>query len=143
MNGIEKNQVKQIYTLLGQQGLRGRKGDVVASFSGGRTEHVSELTKQEAAQMIAKLNEKNLEGFKAKSSRLIPGDAQRKKIIHYAHQMNYYDSHGRIDMARINQWCIKYGYLHKPLMQYRLNELPKLVTQFERIYIGYLRAVRG
>jgi len=47
----------------------------------------------------------------------------------------------KLDMRRVNNWCLKYGYLHKLLDEYTYEELPKLVTQFEEVYKDMLRKV--
>lgn len=66
-------------------------------------------------------------------------DKMRKKIISMAHDLGWqyvHPLHGKLcaDMKAINQWCKKYGYLHKPLDKYTYRELPTLVSQFETFY---------
>lgn len=48
---------------------------------------------------------------------------------------------GRPDMAHIYAWVEKYGYLHKPLNHYTQAELPRLVTQAERIVASDFKAM--
>jgi hypothetical protein len=38
-----------------------------------------------------------------------------------------------VNMDKLNAWLLKYGYLHKPLNKYSRQELPLLVTQFEKL----------
>lgn len=38
-----------------------------------------------------------------------------------------------VDMAALGSWLFKYGYLHKPMIEYTSAQLPKLVTQFENL----------
>jgi hypothetical protein len=45
----------------------------------------------------------------------------------------------RIDMERVNAWCVKHGYLHKKLNAYTYEELPKLVTQAKKYLEWYLK----
>lgn len=47
----------------------------------------------------------------------------------------------KVDMDHVNAWCIKHGYLKKKLDNYTYSELPKLVSQFEEVYRGYLRSI--
>lgn len=67
-------------------------------------------------------------------------DRQRRKVIAIcaSHGMT---AGGRPDMARINAWCTKYGFGHKPLNNYSNAELPRLVTQAERIAAADLKAI--
>jgi hypothetical protein len=71
-------------------------------------------------------------------------NTMRKKIIALAHQMGWSKIHpgsgNKIaDMQRIDEWCNKYGYLHKRLNQYTIEELPKLVTQYQNLYNSFLK----
>jgi len=36
-----------------------------------------------------------------------------------------------VDMTRLEGWMMNYSYQHKPMSSYTLDELPKLVSQFE------------
>ena len=44
-------------------------------------------------------------------------------------------------MDKVDNWCIRYGYLGMPLDLYEEHELPRLVTQFEKAYKDYLKKV--
>jgi hypothetical protein len=80
-------------------------------------------------------------------------DRMRNKILSMAHEMGWNLTPGpspqerggmqkpKIDMAHVNAWCTRHGYLHKPLDDYTHSELPKLVSQFEEVYKSYLKAV--
>jgi hypothetical protein len=50
---------------------------------------------------------------------------------------------GKPDMPHIYQWVLKYGYLHKPFNHYTQAELPRLVTQAERIVASDLKALQS
>jgi hypothetical protein len=40
-----------------------------------------------------------------------------------------------------NLWMLKYGYLHKSLSAYTYDELPKLITQLEKVEKDYLEKI--
>lgn len=109
------------------------KKDLVFSFTDGRSESSRDMTDQEAKEMI-----NYLENIKTAPD---PADRMRKKIISQAREMHWEkrDNGKRVaDMARVEAWVIKYGVLKKPLNDYKINELPALVTQFDKVYKDFL-----
>lgn len=137
---ITPNQLKAIHALLNAAGLKDEKESIVDSFSGGRTVHVGELSKGEAMALIGHL--------KSLDSTAQRADKMRNKILSMAHEMGWEKevdnrqlAKGKkpIDMQRVNNWCVKYGYLHKRLDAYNYNELPRLVTQMEGVYKDHLK----
>lgn len=71
------------------------------------------------------------------------GNTQRRKILSMAHELGWSylgrDNKMVADIERINRWCNEYGYLRKPLNYYTPDELPRLVTQFQNMYVKTLR----
>ena len=76
----------------------------------------------------------------------------RGKILSRAHELGWHkkDAKGnvvrdratqkaKIDFDRVNEWCVKYGYLSKKLDKYTYAELPKLLWQFQQYYKQYLK----
>lgn len=104
------------------------KDELVYGASGGRTTSLRELTSDEARQLLSNLFETD------------PAQPMRKKIFSMAHEMRWVQSNnpGKVDSNRLDQVLIKFGYLHKPLMQYKYEELPRLVTQVENMLASYL-----
>ena len=118
-------------TLISKRGIdKDTKAMMVAGFSANRCVSSKELTFNEATDMIKHLQ--TLQPHQAQAEKM------RNKIIYYAHEMNW-RKNGKADMPRIDEWCKKFGYLHKALDQYEYNELPKLVSQIEIVYKSYLR----
>lgn len=128
---------KRLHVLLSQTGLMAQKANMVFGFSAGRTESSRQLTEAEMKGLIMYLEQQ-------KSGRQINDSANRmrRKVISMAHEMHWHLSGTvKIDMIKINTWCIKYSYLHKKLNDYSLTELPKLVSQFESVYKDYLNRI--
>jgi hypothetical protein len=135
-----------LHALLAQTNLTAQKATIVESFTSGRTGHSSEMSNVEANEMMMYLRSQNpkptgaMPANKKKDANKKAADKMRKSIISMAWQMMWV-LNGKCDIARINQWCIKYGYLKKPFNDYLYAELPALVTQFKAVYKSYLKDV--
>lgn len=63
-----------------------------------------------------------------------PCQEMRRKIISMAHQIGWQlPAYGKpkVNMEKLEGWCLKYGQFHKPLNDHNETELAKLVTQFQ------------
>jgi formyltetrahydrofolate hydrolase len=103
---------------------------VAVGFSQGRTEHVSELTRDEATEMI-----KHLKGMDPEEKQ---AEVMRRKIIGMAYtRAGLAQTASKEDKRRVvnqlDEWCKQYGHGKKALNSYRYAELPKLVTQYEHV----------
>ena len=126
--------MKAIHTLLNKQGLKEEKDSIVKSFTAGRTTHSSQMLFEEAASLIGHL--KKLDPHD------IASDKMRNKILSMAHEMNWrIKGTEKVDIDHVNAWCISHGYLKKKLDDYKYNELPKLVSQFDEVYKGFIKKV--
>lgn len=141
MEKITSRQIRLIHALLHAYArMRGypiepdEKKQFILSCTNGRAASTRQLTADEGQQVVDKIWDliHELNTFQQ-------ADRQRKLIIHFAHLMGWQKPNGQADMQRINEYCIKYGYLHKPLMQYTSTELVKLVQQFQLMYLAYLK----
>jgi hypothetical protein len=130
---ITPKQLKGVHTLFSKAGIKEKKdkGDVIISFTGGRTNSSRLMSFNEAEALIGHL--------KSMDPQTTGADKMRKKIISLAHEMNWKLESGKIDMKHINDWCKKFGYLHKVLDEYSYDELPQLVTQFESVYKDFIK----
>jgi hypothetical protein len=159
---INAPQNKLLHALLALTNNTQYKEDLVASFTENRTTKSSELSVDEAQHLITHLKSltPNPSPEKGEGNKRLTKDAQksadaektnkqRRKLIALAWQMNWTctkvnangSTYTACDMNRVNGWCSNYGYLKKPLNDYTLDELPLLLTQFEKAYNDYLKAV--
>lgn len=129
---ITSNQITAIQTIISKQGLRDHKEDIVLEYTRGREKSVSGLRFTEAKALIAHLKAQT--GSNTKSA----ADIMRNKILSQAHELGWEHTKGKIDMGRVNEWCIKYGHKHCRLDLYQDDDLPMLVSQFEKMYIQYI-----
>ena len=126
---IDNKQIRIIYALLpgAIKNDQEAKESLITQYTGDPDlGSVKDLGAQQADRLIS-----DLRVLKQKS--IDPADRMRKKILSICHDMGWELEDGRIDWKRLNGWLIKYGYLHKKLNDYKLQELPALVTQFENV----------
>jgi hypothetical protein len=127
-------QISMVRALMAKAGLMEHKEDMAFDYSNGRTAHLSELTHPETMQLVKYLNAYlGLNGN--------PADKMRRKILSHAHEMHWELYDGRVDMERVNNWCIRFSGLNKPLDEFKYAELPALVTQFEMVYTAFLKGI--
>lgn len=104
---------------------RDTKREMIYQATQGRTDSSRELDQNECNRLISELNS------------LLNNDranTMRRKIFSICHELGWHISGTmKVDQDRMEAWLGKYGYLHKPLMQYTAAELPALVTQFEEM----------
>lgn len=110
------------------------KEDLIWVYTDERSTSIRDLSFSEAKQVIQSLT-------KGVVLPLTPAAKMRRKILSMAHELNWELDNGKIDMDRVNRWCIQYGYLGKPLDQYRTAELPALVFAFENMHRKHLEGI--
>lgn len=109
------------------------KEELIYMHSDGRTTHISELSKQEAIQVIKSLTS----GANIPET---PASKMRRKILSMAHELHWETRNGKVDLSRVNGWCVQYGG-GKSLDAYTVTELPTLVSQFESMYLKHLKGI--
>lgn len=121
--------------------LKFESADLALDYSNNRTEHVSQLYKDEATQLIKWL-------LNQQKKPVSPKEQMTRKILSMAHELHWELQHAprpgksnAVDMLKVDDWCIRYGQFHKPLDQHNELELTKLVTQFQYAHKDFLKAV--
>ncbi len=135
---VTKQQIIKIHTLLPIEVKEDKelKKSIIAQYTGSiNLTSTADLTFKQANELIDLLKPKKNNSFSADA------DIKRKRIIYYAHKMNWQNEDNKVDIDRINDWCIKYGYLHKPFMKYTNKELTALVQQFHKVYLAFLKSI--
>ncbi len=123
----------RVIMLLNDLGIRDLKEDLVYNATGGRTTSLRESSDEEVELMLDSLISRS-----PISKRKEAEDRMRKRILSICYNLgwtkyNSLKSRLVVDMDRLNDWIMKYGYLHKPLDEYDYTELPLLVTQAEKL----------
>lgn len=120
---ISKSQRSAIFGYIVSLGISEEmRRDLTWAHTNGRTASLREMRWDEAESLIKYLTE--LSGNDA--NRL------RKKMLAIAHQLGWTNNE-KVDVKRVNNWCIKYGYMHKSFNHYTSKELIKLITQFKQL----------
>jgi hypothetical protein len=108
------------------------KQEMVYTFTDGRTKSSKELEYREATNLIKHL-ERSADQVKVPyNAPDKTADRMRKKFLSVCHNLGWVTSSG-LDWKHINDWLLKYGYLHKSLNNYTTAELPGLITQIEKL----------
>ena len=131
-NNATKAQIGCIRAMLHKLQLTGQKENLVAGASQQRTTSISGLTLPEARELIIYLKKQDPE---EKSS-----ERMRRKIISLARSMHW-EVNGKADMVSLDAWMVKHSYLKKKINQYKHDELPMLVSQFEKVYKSFLNGI--
>ena len=130
MQFINKSQLGAFHAILRKMGMhedKEYKQNLVIDYSKGRATSSKDLYYQEAKMLIDDLNR-----AMGKTDDEIRADNMRKKIIAITRSAGW-EKDGNADIDRINNFCRSRGYIKKGFNQYTYNELPKLVTQFEKV----------
>jgi hypothetical protein len=141
---IDKKGIVRIHALLAKIGMANDKEyklDLVKQYTGGRETSTTGLHVDEAGRLIS-----DLQKMVGLAPNDIKADQKRKLILHLAHEMMWElpqrnGERPRVDMVRVDNFCVDRGYLHKPLMDYTLGELSKLVWQMQQVHKDFLKAV--
>lgn len=132
MREITPGQIKIINTIISKRGLSEYKAAIINSASNERVTSTKDLYYVEADALIKQLNADKTADFEK-------GHKMRGKILSLAHELHWrIPGTKKVDFKRINDWCIKFGYMHKKLDDYTYEELPKLVTQFTNMHTDFL-----
>ncbi len=130
-----KQQIRIFHAILVNRGLMEMKRELVSDQSSGRTEHTTELDVHELQALINRLTDKSKPV--ALNTDREAGNRMRRRILSLCYTlgwtvMNTQTGKNNVDWEHLEQWMLKYSYLHKSLHDYTNAELPKLVTQFEK-----------
>lgn len=136
MKPATPQQIKAINAALAVKGMMEEKPAIVRDVTAGRTTHSSQLYFDEAKVLLKSILSCTQDYQEIGKSRMIA------KIFAMAHEMGWInnlvtvEAEGKMvqkkDYRNVYAWIRKYGYLHKDLKQYKYEELPKLLSQFEQ-----------
>lgn len=143
---ITPAQIRKLHQQLALAGLMDEKEHYVKQATNNRTGSSSEMTKDEARELISFLVEKNGQTAPPMYSTMAEQDSIRRmrgKILSYCHKMKWYkegtedNQKPDLDWKAINEFCVERGVGKKRLNQYTAEELPKLIYQFQKLHESY------
>ena len=149
INGIQR---ARLFGKLAKLQETGYRGDYATLASDGRTASIADLTAAEADDVIVMLDKVEnglMPAFNPhRNTPTVPAtgnysrfdfmNTKHKYILSICHQLGWtvYNEEKKrsyVCMVSLSEWLKKYGYLHKPLMQYSDTELTILISQLEKI----------
>jgi hypothetical protein len=134
---ITPTQKKRIHCLLNQTGNAENKAVMVSGFTTGRTEHSSQMSQQEAFEMIDHLQ------LLLPDNNNTAENKMRRKLISLAYEMQWAKpGDWKKAMQAIDKFCKgDKGVFKKPLNSHTHIELVKVVSQFGQLYKSYLSKI--
>ena len=123
-----------------EHGIELDRAQIISEHTGGAKTSLKALTKGEYRHLIDLMRE----NYSIPRTPVVKDvnqacDRMRKKIISLMRRMGY-EKQDRADMPRIYGWIEAKGYLKKPLNNYTAKELPRLVSQVDRVFQSFLEA---
>jgi len=125
-------QIKYVRLLMTRAGMMDQKEELILAVTEGRTSSMREMTQEETQALIKSLGEDDNQAIKGRMVR---------KMLSMAHEMGWELPDGKVNMDKVNAWCIKYGSPKKSLDQLKAKELPGVVTAFEKVYLSFLKSI--
>ncbi len=140
MKQITPEQIKRIHTILPEVYRKDPdlKGELVFQFTEDPDKtSTKDMSFYQAQDMIHFLSTGKSKDY-SRYGRFKVTNKQHNYILSMCHQIGWVSFNDHLsrlvpDLSILGAWLHKYGYLHKPLMEYTETELPKLVTQFENM----------
>lgn len=120
-------QLKFVHKLLEREGLSFAAEQYAAQFSNNRTKNLEALTHQETQALIAEFTTPS------------PQSKMQRKIISMAHEMRWELPNKKVDLQRLDAWCIKYTPAHTNFKSIPTEDLPLVVSIFSKMYYQFLK----
>lgn len=144
-----KKQVGCIRALIARSGLDSQKGALVSGFTSGRTEHTSEMSVNEAKELIQYLNRQSA-GRTSSAPTGMVRDASRDNIMRsfyaIAYEMNWHEGalppeKSRLVRIKLEAWAMKQKF-KKELADHDTYELGVLLHIFRNgVYASFLKGL--
>jgi hypothetical protein len=132
---LEKKYIIQIRTIISTKGFsEEEKEQMVSNATGQRTTSIREMYTREAIALIKALN-----GTPEAPQESTKKRRMKRQILALCHEMDWETDDDKVDMKRVNAYCVQRGYLKKPFDDYTEKELPTLVAQFKQMHKNYLQ----
>lgn len=107
------------------------KEDYIEELTDGRTKSLRELTYSEFNDMVNHLDKERI----AKREKMV------NKVLSLAHEMLWELPDGKVDMERVNNFCMKRTPQKVKLDEVKYKDLPTVVSIFEKMHMEFLKAL--
>lgn len=123
-------QNSRLHKLIGMLRIsKEQKEELVYTYTDGRSGSSADLTEGECNLLLMFLQDMYNKKQNHFDERAV---AMRRKFFATARDHGWVVN-DKPDYKRINGWLLKFGYLHKGINEYTYQELPTLLTQFEKV----------
>lgn len=122
-------QLQYVHKLLMREGISFMAEDLALEYSNHRTNKLQDLFYHETQQLIS-----FLAGPSSKSK-------MQRKILSMAHEMRWEHPNGKVNIEKLDAWCVKHTPHHKPFNKLTEHELPLVVSIFEKMYKTHLNSI--
>jgi len=137
---MKKRLHRKLMTLLSKAGFDDdKRHEFVYHWTNGRTQSTKDLSEFELVQMIARIE--NDHNFENKVNEEMETVMRRKRsaVLAIASRTGIFPN-GNWDL--FNRFMLKSSVLHKPLHQYSIEELDKLLKQFRAIETNFNKSAK-
>lgn len=93
--------------------------------------HGMEISAKELEGYSYQEADKLIKSLRGTQKQVTPEDKMKKKIISMAMTIGWVLKNGKIDMVRLNTWCVHKGMYKLSLDMHDPEQLPYLVSQFQ------------
>jgi hypothetical protein len=133
-----KQQNSQLHKLISRLGIDAEgKEELVFKFTNGRENSSAKMLVHECQNLINYLNAQVKTAPTQKQN--TPENQMRRKVLSVCHEMGWKKG-DKVDFGRLDAFMLKSSILKKPLNDYKVDELPQLVTQFEQLLKSFYAA---
>lgn len=122
----KKQKLRILHAFLAKNDLMEEKKSIILEHTKQRTDSAGQMNELELSSLIDFFS-------RSKPSNKESANNMRRKIIAICASTMKMVKEGKPDMTRIYDFVEENGYLSKEFNQYSYDELPKLVSQFEKI----------
>ena len=135
---ITTKQIKIIHTILPVEikDDTEAKAQLISQFTGSEQKRsTKDLTSIQATELIQFLSTHNMPCM-ARYAYFDKTNKQHRYLLSMSIQLGWSKLHrGKViaDLERLGSWIYKVGYLHIPLLEYKPEDLSRLVYQFEQV----------
>lgn len=131
---LEKSYTIRIRSAIHARGMsEDDKKELVLSATDGRTDSIRAMHTSEAIALLSNLN--------GQADNYEPGTKQKmkRKVLAIAHDLGWELPDGKVDMKRVNGYCLTRSEAKKTFNDLTVKELESVVKQFQQMKRVYLK----
>jgi hypothetical protein len=142
---IEAAEIKRrIYGKLEGLGMKDEKENIVFSFTGGRTSHLSAMEDEELLSLLEKLGGHVTSTDNLRWGRFKIDNRSHRYILSLCQQLGWITYNQKLernvaDIARLGRWIEHFCQVKKPLMEQDAREVQHTIFQMEQMVAKHFK----